>query len=130
MDLHKVLNRLAAGCAEEIVSGAHVFGLRPDDHRSVESFMRGLEETRGLKFDHPGLDTMATRSGDRLLIQNDIGTTDAHVVVITYTDVHRARAKFFIGLFSFNHRRFLLQAFQLYNYWLVQIPITPLSFKC
>jgi uncharacterized protein Yka (UPF0111/DUF47 family) len=109
MDLHKVLNRLAAGCAEEIVAGAHVFGLRPDDHRAVESFMRGLEETRGLKFDHPGLDTMATRSGDRLLIQNDIGTTDAHVLVITvnndavtvtYTDVHRARAKFFIGLFE------------------------------
>lgn len=109
MDLHKVLNRLAAGCAEEIVAGAHVFGLRPDDHRSVESFMRGLEETRKLKFDHPGLDTMATRSGDRLLIQNDIGTTDAHVVVITvkddavtvtYTDVHRARAKFFVGLFE------------------------------
>jgi uncharacterized protein Yka (UPF0111/DUF47 family) len=109
MDLHKVLNRLAAGCAEEIVAGAHAFGLRPDDHRSVESFMRGLEETRGLKFDHPGLDTMATRSGDRLLIQNDIGTTDAHVVVITvkddavtvtYTDVHRARAKFFVGLFE------------------------------
>lgn len=109
MDLHKVLNRLAAGCAEEIVAGAHVFGLRPDDHRSVESFMRGLEKTRKLKFDHPGLDTMATRSGDRLLIQNDIGTTDAHVVVITvkddavtvtYTDVHRARAKFFVGLFE------------------------------
>jgi uncharacterized protein Yka (UPF0111/DUF47 family) len=109
MDLHKVLNRLAAGCAEEIVAGAHVFGLRPDDHRAVESFMRGLKETRGLKFDHPGLDTMATRSGDRLLIQNDIGTTDAHVLVITvkddavtvtYTDVHRARAKFFVGLFE------------------------------
>ncbi len=52
---------------------------------------------------------MATRSGGRLLIQNDIGTTDAHVVVIavktnavtvTYTDVHRARAKFFIALFD------------------------------
>ena len=71
--------------------------------------MQGLNETRALKFDHPGLDTMATRSGGRLLIQNDIGTTDAHVVVIavkknsvtvTYTDVHRARAKFFIGLFD------------------------------
>jgi uncharacterized protein Yka (UPF0111/DUF47 family) len=83
--------------------------LRPDDRAPVESFMRGLEETRGLKFDHPGLDTMATRSGDRLLIQNDIGTTDAHVVVIavkkhsvtvTYTDVHRARAKFFVALFE------------------------------
>lgn len=109
MDLHKALNRLAAGRAEETVAGARAFGLHPDDHRPVESFMRGLEQTRALKFDHPGLDTMATRSGDRLLIQNDIGTTDAHVVVIsvqgdavtvTYTDVHRARTKFFVGLFD------------------------------
>lgn len=109
MDCHKALNRLAAGCAEEVVEGAHVFGLLPEDRVPVESFMRGLRETSGLKFDHPGLDTMATRSGDRLLIQNDIGTTDAHVVVIavktntvtvTYTDVHRARAKFFVDLFD------------------------------
>ena len=109
MDLHKALNRLAADCAEEILGGAHVFGLHAEDRAAVESFMQGLNETRALKFNHPGLDTMATRSGGRLLIQNDIGTTDAHVVVIavkknavtvTYTDVHRARAKFFIALFD------------------------------
>ena len=109
MDLHKALNRLATDCAEEILAGAHVFGLHLDDRSPVESFMQGLNETRALKFNHPGLETMATRSGGRLLIQNDIGTTDAHVVVIavkknsvtvTYTDVHRARAKFFIGLFE------------------------------
>jgi uncharacterized protein Yka (UPF0111/DUF47 family) len=109
MDLHKALNRLAADCAEEILSGAHVFGLHAEDRTPVESFMQGLNETRALKFNHPGLDTMATRSNGRLLIQNDIGTTDAHVVVIavkknavtvTYTDVHRARAKFFIALFD------------------------------
>ena len=109
MDLHKALNRLAVECSEEIVSGAHVFGLHPEDRAAVESFMQGLNETRALKFNHPGLDTMATRSNGRLLIQNDIGTTDAHVVVIavrknsvtvTYTDVHRARAKFFIALFD------------------------------
>jgi uncharacterized protein Yka (UPF0111/DUF47 family) len=109
MDLHKALNRLAAECSEEIVSGAHVFGLHPEDRAAVESFMTGLNETRALKFNHPGLDTMATRSSGRLVIQNDIGTTDAHVVVIairknsitvTYTDVHRARAKFFIALFD------------------------------
>jgi uncharacterized protein Yka (UPF0111/DUF47 family) len=110
MDLHKALNRLAADCAEEVVAGARVFGLQQDDDRSVvESFMRGLNQTRGLKFNHPGLDTMATQSNGRLLIQNDIGTTDAHVVVIsvetdvvtvTYTDVHRARAKFFTDLFD------------------------------
>ena len=109
MDLHKALNRLATDCSEDILAGAHVFGLHPEDHAAVESFMQGVNETRALKFNHPGLETMATRSGGRLLIQNDIGTTDAHVVVIavtkntvtvTYTDVHRARAKFFIALFD------------------------------
>ena len=109
MDLHKALNKLAASCSEEVLGGAHVFGLHSEDRSAVESFMRGLNETRVLKFNHPGLDTMATRSGGRLLIQNDIGTTDAHVVVIavrknavtiTYTDVHLVRAEFFISLFD------------------------------
>jgi uncharacterized protein Yka (UPF0111/DUF47 family) len=107
MDLHKALNKLAANCSEENLDGAHVFGLREEDRTAVVSFMKGLNETRALKFDHPGLDAMAMRSGGRLLIQNDIGTTDAHVVVIaiddnavtiTYTDVHLARAKFFMTL--------------------------------
>ncbi|MFN5013373.1 hypothetical protein [Bradyrhizobium sp.] len=109
MDLHKALNRIAADCAEEIIDGAHVYGVAAEDRSAIVAFMRGLNATRALKFDHPGLDTMATRSGDRLLIQNDIGTTDAHVMVIavdgrsvtvTYTDVHQARAKFFIRLFD------------------------------
>lgn len=106
MDLHKALNRLSAAHAEEVLAGAHVYGLRPEDRPAVEAFMRGLESTWKLKFDHPGLSTIATRSGERLTIQNDIGETDAHVVVvaieqdavtITYTDVHRGRAKFFTG---------------------------------
>ena len=67
MDLHKALNRLAADCSEEILSGAHVFGLHAEDRAPVESFMQGLNETRALKFNHPGLETMATRSGGRLL---------------------------------------------------------------
>ena len=109
MDLHKALNKLAADCSEEILAGAHVFGLHDEDRAAVQAFMRGVNETRALKFNHPGLDTMATRSGGKLLIQNDIGTTDAHVVVIaiknsvvtvTYSDVHLARAKFFIALFD------------------------------
>ena len=108
MDLHKALNRLSAAHAEEVLAGAHVYGLLPEDRPAVEAFMRGVESTRKLKFDHPGLATTATRSGARLTIQNDIGETDAHVVVIaveadavtvTYTDVHLARAKFFTGLF-------------------------------
>lgn len=106
MDLHKALNRLSATHADAVLAGAHVYGLRPEDKPAVEAFMRGLESTRKLKFDHPGLSTIATRSGERLTIQNDIGETDAHVVVVavepdavtvTYTDVHRARAKFLIG---------------------------------
>ena len=109
MDLHKLLNRVAGACAQEVVAGARVYGLAPGDRPIVEAFMRGVDETRGLKFDHPGLGTTATRSGSRLVIQNDIGATDAHVVVIavegnavtlTYTDVHLARAKFFIALFN------------------------------
>jgi len=108
MDLHKALNRLAAVHAEEIIAGAHVYGLLPDDRAAIEAFMRGVESTRKLKFDHPGLATTATRTGERFTIQNDIGETDAHVVVITidaagvtitYTDVHLARAKFFTNLF-------------------------------
>jgi hypothetical protein len=109
MDLHKALNKLTADCSEQILAGAHVFGLHDEDRAAVQAFMRGVNETRALKFNHPGLDTMATRSGGKLLIQNDIGTTDAHVVVVaiknnvvtvTYTDVHLARAKFFIALFD------------------------------
>ena len=109
MDLHRSLNRLAAACAEEVIAGAHAYGLTDTDRALVGAFMRGLERTRRLKFDHPGLDTTATRSGTRLVIQIDLGTTDAHVLVvtvedmvvtITYTDVHRARAQFFMGLFE------------------------------
>jgi len=107
VDLHKELNRLSAAHAEEELAGAHVYGLAPEDRPAVEAFMRGVEQTAKLKFNHPGLATTATRAGHRITIQNDIGETDAHVVVIavepdaviiTYTDVHRARAKFFTGL--------------------------------
>ncbi len=108
MDLHKALNRLAATNAEEVLAGAHVYALLPADRPAVEAFMRGVTATEQLRFGHPGLATTAIRSAGRLTIQNDIGETDAHVVVIaveaeavtvTYTDVHLGRAKFFIGLF-------------------------------
>ncbi|HUI19870.1 MAG TPA: hypothetical protein VLZ74_02330 [Methylocella sp.] len=108
MDLHKALNQLATVHAEEVLAGAHAYGLLPEDRPAVEAFMRGVDSTRKLKFGHPGLATTAARSGTRLTIQNDIGETDAHVVVITvepdavtitYTDIHLARAKFFTNLF-------------------------------
>ncbi|MBK8157695.1 MAG: hypothetical protein IPK59_02505 [Rhodospirillaceae bacterium] len=66
--------------------------------------MGGLNRTAPLKFDHPGLGTTATRTNGRLVIQNDIGTTDSHVLVIhvedmtlslIYTDVHARRLRFF-----------------------------------
>ncbi|ATE60550.1 DUF47 family protein [Thauera sinica] len=104
MDLHKALNRLAAQLSSENIDGAHVWQLDDADRPRVAAFMRGLNRTRGLKLDHPGLDTAATRDGNRLLLQNDIGTNDAHVLVLqvedlrislTYSDLHRQRFAFF-----------------------------------
>ncbi|WP_404712905.1 DUF47 domain-containing protein [Sphingomonas sp. MMS24-J13] len=104
MDLHKRLNALQATLAEEVIDGAAAYGLAEADRPSVMAFMNGLNRTAKLKFAHPGLGTTATRVGDRLVIQNDIGTTDAHVIVIhvqgnavsvTYTDVHPERLAFF-----------------------------------
>ncbi|HXW26633.1 MAG TPA: hypothetical protein VEK73_17955 [Xanthobacteraceae bacterium] len=109
MDLHKAINRLAAVSAVETIDGAHVHRVGAGDRGRIAAFMRGLNRTARLAFGHPGLGTTATRSGDRLVIQNDIGTTDAHVLVVhvegnavtvTYTDVHRPRAKFFISMFA------------------------------
>jgi len=109
MDLHKGLNRLQAEVAEESVEGAKVYGIADADRPLIAAFMRGVNRTAPLKFDHPGLSTTATRSGGRLVLQNDIGTTDAHVlvvhvtadaVVVTYTDVHLTRLLFFRSLFE------------------------------
>ena len=112
MDAHRAINKLQMATALETVAGAHVHGLSPPSRRLVAAFMDGLNRTAPLKFNHPGLGTTATEHAGRLLIQNDIGTTDAHVLVVrvddlavtlTYTDVHRARLKFFQSLFSAFH---------------------------
>jgi hypothetical protein len=104
MDLHKELNRLQLRLATEAIDGAHVYGVGADDRPLIAAFMAGVNQTRELKFDHPGLGTTATRSGARLLIQDDIGLTEAHVLVIhvaqrqvtlTYTNVHIDRLLFF-----------------------------------
>ncbi|MGE0714432.1 MAG: DUF47 domain-containing protein [Alphaproteobacteria bacterium] len=109
MDLHKALNRLAVELADETVDGAHVWQLAADDRPRVAAFMRGLNRSRPLKLGHPGLDTAATRDGTRLLLQNDIGTNDAHVLVaeveglrltLTYSDLHQQRFAFFQALLS------------------------------
>lgn len=104
MDLHKRLNALQAEMAEERLDGAAVYKIEDADRPLIAAFMAGVNRTAPLKFDHPGLDTTATRAGSKLVIQNDVGTTDAHVIVIhvegamvqvTYTDVHPERAQFF-----------------------------------
>jgi uncharacterized protein Yka (UPF0111/DUF47 family) len=109
MDLHRELNKLQAVVAEESIEGASAYGLREDDRILVRAFMTGLNSTAPLKFDHPGLGTTATRAEDKLLIQNDLGTTDVHVLVVhvkgvdatvTYTDVHVERVRFFQSLFE------------------------------
>lgn len=104
MDLHKQLNAMASEIATEDLDGAHVWQINKSDRPLIEAFMRGLHRTAPLKFSHPGLDTAVTRSGSRLLIQNDIGTNDVHVLVIeveqrtvnlTYSDLHAGRFDFF-----------------------------------
>jgi len=109
MDLHRAINSIAAETAAETIDGARAHGLTDPDRQRLRAFMRGLNRTRALAFGHPGLGTTASRAGERLIIQNDIGETDAHVLVvhvealdvrITYTDVHRARARFFMALFE------------------------------
>jgi uncharacterized protein Yka (UPF0111/DUF47 family) len=109
MDLHKQLNALQVGLAEEQIDGAATYNLGPGDDTLIRAFMAGLNRTAPLKFNHPGLGTTATRAGTRLILQNDIGTTDAHVIVIhvegrtvslTYSDVHLRRLQFFRALFD------------------------------
>jgi uncharacterized protein Yka (UPF0111/DUF47 family) len=109
MDLHKAINALQADIAQESIDGARVWRIEPADRPLIGAFASGVNQTARLKFEHPGLATTATRSGVRLIIQNDIGTTDAHVLVVhveglsatlTYTDVHARRLKFFQKLFE------------------------------
>lgn len=111
MDLHKQLNALASTLATEEIDGAHAWQIAPEDRPLVQAFMRGLNRTAPLKFSHPGLDTAVTRDGSKLLIQNDIGTNDAHVLVLevqelslslNYSDLHSSRFDFFCQLLTEN----------------------------
>lgn len=109
MDMHRALNALQSSLASETIDGCRAYGIRDADRALISAFMGGINRTAPLKFDHPGLSATATRVGDRLVLQNDIGTTDAHVLVIhvsgrtvtvTYTDVHLPRLLFFQSLFE------------------------------
>jgi uncharacterized protein Yka (UPF0111/DUF47 family) len=109
MDLHRRLNNLQTMLAQETIDGAMAYMLKDGDEVLVRAFMAGVNRTSPLKFDHPGLGTTATRAENKLVIQNDIGVTDAHVLVvnvehatvtITYTDIHMQRLEFFQSLFE------------------------------
>ncbi|HUK27592.1 MAG TPA: hypothetical protein VLV31_04140 [Candidatus Acidoferrales bacterium] len=109
MDVHKILNSIQRELAQEQIDGALTYLLNETDKPLIRAFMAGLNRTRPLKFDHPGLGTTASRFEGKLVIQNDIGMTEAHVLVITvekltvtitYTDVHLARLRFFQSLFE------------------------------
>src|SRR6185437_12352063 len=112
MDLHKELNKLQLNISQELINGATVYGITKDDQGLVRAFMEGLASTEKLKFGHEGLGTTATRSGINLIIQNNIGETDVHILVIhvkgmtitlTYTDNHIQRLLFFQSLFEKYH---------------------------
>jgi hypothetical protein len=103
VDLHWELNRLQTSVTMETVDGARVYSVVDGDRALIRAFMKGVNETASLKFDHPGLSTTAAREGDCLTIQNDLGGTPSHVLVIhiaglsvtlTYADVHRSRIRF------------------------------------
>lgn len=109
LDAHRALNELERQIAQEVLDGALVHGLTRADRALVRAFMRGVHSTERVKLDHPGLGTTATRIGSALVIENDLGETDAHIVVIrvleqavtvTYTDVHLARLLFFQDLLA------------------------------
>ncbi|MDI9633493.1 MAG: DUF47 family protein [Methanolinea sp.] len=109
MDLHRALNELQARLCTENIDGAKTYLLTDAERPRVRAFMAGVNRTSPLRFGHPGLGTTATLSGGKLVIQNDIGLTDAHVLVvtveglvvhITYTDIHIQRLQFFQSLFD------------------------------
>lgn len=109
MDAHKAINSLISELSSrrESVGGADTLGLTDEDRTLVGAFMEGVNSTRHLKGTHPGLASTAVRMGTKLMIQNDVGETDAHVIIvevedsrieITYTDVHEKRVDFFAKL--------------------------------
>jgi len=107
MDIHRCINDLQTKTYQEVLDGANVYGIDQADTVFVRAFMKGVNQSADLKFGHPGLGTTATRAGDALLIQNDIGQTDSHILVVkviglsaalTYTDVHLPRLAFFQSL--------------------------------
>jgi hypothetical protein len=47
------------------------YGIEVDDRPLVRAFARGVERTQRLRFDYPGLGTVATRSGEALVVESN-----------------------------------------------------------
>jgi len=88
------------------IDSAAIAGLSPADQKLVRAFLQGLSEAPPGNFDRTGLETLATREGDSLSIQSELGTKDAHLrlhcasggATLVYTDRHRPRSRFFRDL--------------------------------
>lgn len=107
MDLHAELNRLQADTSHESIEGARAFGLTDADRALVRAFINGINASEPVKLAYPGVGTTATRDGDRLSIQNDLGADDLRAIVVQvtsftvtviYTDQHRSRVRFLCDL--------------------------------
>ncbi|HUL59735.1 MAG TPA: DUF47 family protein [Anaeromyxobacteraceae bacterium] len=108
-DLHGELDRVQEVLARDQLAGAVVYGLDATDRDLVQAFMDGVNRTAPLKFDHPGLGTTAVRAGPALLVRNEIGGAEAHVLVLRVVglscslelaDPHLQRARFFQTLLA------------------------------
>ena len=105
-DLCGELAELRRGLAKEPIHGATGYRLAGHDRPLVERFMTGVEAAPPPANRHPALDTIAVRHGRRLVIENELGSADAQVLLVgvderdvslTYTDVHRERVRAFRG---------------------------------
>ncbi|WP_248354670.1 DUF47 family protein [Anaeromyxobacter oryzae] len=109
MDLHRRLHEIQVALASTSVDGASAYGLSEDATELVRAFMHGVHRTAALKLDHPGLGTTATQVGARVVVENDLGTTDAHLLLVRVeglearvvaTDVHLERLGFLRSLLA------------------------------
>jgi hypothetical protein len=107
--LRRLVDEFQASLARDGIDGAVVYGIAEDDRFLVQAFMRGVNRTSSLRFDHPGLGTIATRSDGALIIQSDIGSSDGHLLLtrisglacaVTYVAPHLQTVRFFQALFT------------------------------
>jgi uncharacterized protein Yka (UPF0111/DUF47 family) len=106
-DLRLALEALQRTLVKESVDGASAYGLAEGDRALVAALMAGLNRTMALKFGGPDLEVTATRSGNDVHFQIDLGRGEPHALVLcvssaacrlTLADPHLQRVRFFQGL--------------------------------